>query len=110
MNRSRPEGAAVLTFPWGEPGSCVHAGIGPVWRSSMQLNVEGMTCAHCERAIQQAVAALGGSARVDLASGTVEVIGVEDGAAVRRAIEAEGYSVVDRAATPVRSGCCGTPS
>lgn len=74
----------------------------------MQINVQGMTCAHCERAVQQAVAALGGSATVDVAAGTVMVSGVDDVAAVRRAIEAEGYAVVDTAATPGRSGCCQT--
>lgn len=74
----------------------------------MQIKVEGMTCAHCERAIQQAVAALGGSADVDLAAGTVAVTGVDDIAAVRQAIEAEGYTIVDNAATPDRSGCCKT--
>lgn len=61
----------------------------------MRLNVEGMTCGHCERAIKQAVAGLGGSAEVDLGSGTVDVEGADDAAAVRRAIEGEGYKVVE---------------
>lgn len=61
----------------------------------MQLNVEGMTCAHCERAVQKAVAALGGTAKVDLAAGTVQVSGTDDVAAVRRAIEEEGYKVTE---------------
>lgn len=61
----------------------------------MQLNVEGMTCAHCERAVQNAVAALGGTAEVDLAAGTVQVGGTDDVAAVRRAIEEAGYKVTD---------------
>lgn len=60
----------------------------------MRMNVEGMTCAHCERAIGRAIAALGGTARVDLAAGTVDVEGIEP-AAAREAIEAEGYRVVD---------------
>lgn len=73
----------------------------------MRLNVEGMTCAHCERAVRQAVEALGGTARVDLASGTVEVDGIEDAGAVRRAIENEGYAVVEvRGGTPGTGGCC----
>lgn len=63
----------------------------------MRMTVEGMTCGHCVRAIEQAVAALGGSARVDLATGTVEVAGVDDPAAVRQAIEDEGYAVVGEA-------------
>jgi copper chaperone len=75
----------------------------------MRLNVEGMTCAHCERAVQQAVAGVGGTARVDLAAGTVEVAGIDDVATVRRAIEAEGYTVVPDSGAPATSGCCGGP-
>ncbi|HEY4556412.1 MAG TPA: cation transporter [Lysobacter sp.] len=59
----------------------------------MRLIVQGMTCAHCARAIQEAVSGLGGTAQVDVAAGTVEVLGVDDVDAVRRAIEAEGYTV-----------------
>ena len=72
----------------------------------MRLNVEGMTCAHCERAIKQAVAALGGIAEVDLAAGTVEVTGIDDIAAVRRVIEEEGYTVTDGTTGTSKSGCC----
>jgi copper chaperone len=79
----------------------------------MQLNGRGMTCAHCERAIQQAVATLGGTARVDLAQGTVEVTGLADSAAtrqaIRQAIQAEGYTVdeaIDAAAAPASRACC----
>jgi copper chaperone len=82
-----------LTFPEGEAGDWAHEG--PVRRAEMKLKVSGMTCGHCERAVQKAVAALGGTATVDLAAGTVEVAGVEDTGAVRRAIEKEGY-VVER--------------
>lgn len=75
----------------------------------MRLNVEGMTCGHCERSVKQAVAALGGTAQVDLATGTVDVEGVDDAAAVRRAIEGEGYTVVDTAdSNPKAGGCCST--
>lgn len=73
----------------------------------MRLNVEGMTCAHCERSVRQAVEALGGTARVDLASGTVEVEGIEDAGALRHAIEGEGYRVVDTVSrTPKAGDCC----
>lgn len=74
----------------------------------MRIKVEGMTCAHCERAVSRAIEALGGQARVDLAAGTVDVDGVEDVAALRRAIEGEGYTIdaVD-AADPARGACCG---
>lgn len=66
----------------------------------MKIAVEGMTCGHCERAIQQAVARLGGTARVNLAAGTVEVDGVADVASVRAAIEDEGYRVGDVSTSP----------
>lgn len=75
----------------------------------MKFNVEGMTCSHCERAITRAVAALGGTARVDIAAGTVEVDGVTDETRVRRAIEDEGYRVLGNdGATEKDSGCCGS--
>lgn len=61
----------------------------------MLLKVEGMTCAHCERGVRDAVAALGGAAQVDLAAGTVRVTGFDEVDAVRRAIEEQGYRVVD---------------
>jgi copper chaperone len=71
----------------------------------MKLNVEGMTCGHCQRAIERAVANLGGIARVDLATGTVEVEGIADRISVVSAIEAEGYRVVDTARA-ASGGCC----
>ncbi|HOX70830.1 MAG TPA: cation transporter [Dokdonella sp.] len=73
----------------------------------MRLDVQGMTCAHCARAIQQALAALGGTAEVDVAGGTVEVTGIDDAATVRQAIEAEGYTVVSNPVATTPSGCCG---
>lgn len=73
----------------------------------MRLNVQGMTCAHCERAIQQAVATIGGTAQVDAAGGTVEVSGIHDESTVRQAIEAEGYSVVPSAVGNAPKSCCG---
>ena len=72
----------------------------------MRMNVQGMTCAHCERAIQQAVAALGGTAHVDLSAGTVEVSDLQDEASVRHAIEDAGYTVVDTSTHPATPGCC----
>lgn len=74
----------------------------------MRLNVQGMTCAHCERAIRHAVEAIGGTASVDLGRGTVEVEGLADEAAVRQAIEAEGYTVMPLDDAEAGSdGCCG---
>lgn len=75
----------------------------------MRMNVEGMTCGHCERAIQQAIAALGGSARVDLANGTVDVAGVDDRTAVRRAVENAGYTVVDAPSGHPKASCHSAP-
>jgi copper chaperone len=72
----------------------------------MQLSVEGMTCAHCERTITRAIEALGGRARVDLAAGTVAIEGLADEAAVRDAIEAEGYTVTGTGG-PAAGTCCG---
>ena len=59
------------------------------------LAVEGMTCAHCVRAVTEAVAGLPRVAgvQVDLAAGAVRVEGDADEAAVRAAIAAEGYVV-----------------
>ena len=79
----------------------------------MKLIVEGMTCSHCERAITKAVERLGARAQVDLSGGTVAVAGAADEAAVRAAIEGEGYRVVGHAnasASPGQDagrGCCG---
>ncbi len=59
------------------------------------FNVEGMTCAHCERAVTQAIQARDKEARVevDLGAGVVRVDSRLDGAALREAIEEEGYQV-----------------
>jgi copper chaperone len=61
----------------------------------LRLKVDGMSCAHCVAAITGAVreVAPGARATVDLAAGRVEVTGAGDPAAIRRAIEAEGYAV-----------------
>ncbi|GAB2519343.1 heavy-metal-associated domain-containing protein [Lysobacter humi (ex Lee et al. 2017)] len=76
----------------------------------MKFDVEGMTCSHCERAITRAVGLLGGTARVDVAAGTVEVEGLADESQVRAAIEGEGYRVVGASGAEVasHSGCCGS--
>lgn len=54
-----------------------------------------MTCAHCERAVTQAIQALDPQARVevDLAAGTVRVEGTPSEQQIRAAIEEEGYQV-----------------
>lgn len=59
------------------------------------FNVEGMTCAHCERAVINAIHAHDADARVevDLSAGVVRVEGRLDDATIRQAIEEEGYQV-----------------
>lgn len=59
------------------------------------FNVKGMTCAHCERAVTQAIQSRDGDARVDvdLNAGVVMVDGSLDEAAIREAIKEEGYEV-----------------
>lgn len=59
------------------------------------FNVEGMTCAHCERAVINAIQTHDADAKVDvdLGTGVVQVDGCLDDATIRRAIEEEGYQV-----------------
>ncbi|MDE2514414.1 MAG: heavy-metal-associated domain-containing protein [Rhodospirillales bacterium] len=61
----------------------------------IELKVSGMTCQHCVHAVTAAVGALPGvrGVAVDLAAGTVRVEGSPDPAALRAAIEEEGYSL-----------------
>ena len=59
------------------------------------FNVKGMTCAHCQRAVTQAIQSRdpGAKVDVDLEAGVVRVEGGLDEAAIREAIEEEGYQV-----------------
>ncbi|MGQ0842840.1 MAG: heavy-metal-associated domain-containing protein [Sporichthyaceae bacterium] len=61
--------------------------------------VQGMTCGHCVAAITEEVMDLPGVSKVtvDLDRGLVEVIGGDDlpAAAVRAAVSAAGYEVVE---------------
>lgn len=61
----------------------------------LNLEVEGMTCGHCERAVTKAVHSVDPAAKVavDRSSGHVAVESAGDPQAVRQAIEAEGYTV-----------------
>lgn len=63
-----------------------------------QLNITGMTCDHCQRAVQSALESVEGveNARVDLDSGSAQVEGTADVTALVAAVEEEGYQ-----ATPV---------
>jgi copper chaperone len=63
------------------------------------LNVEGMSCAHCEARIKKVVGALGGmgSVAVDLKGKTVSVEfdpGMVTGQKIKDAIEEQGYDVL----------------
>lgn len=59
------------------------------------FNVEGMTCAHCQRAVINAIQAHDANAKVevDLGAGVVRVDGRIEEATIRKAIEDEGYQV-----------------
>lgn len=59
------------------------------------LQVSGMTCAHCVRAVTEAVRAIPGAGEVsvDLARGEVRVAGAPDAATVEAAIVGQGYGV-----------------
>ncbi|MCQ4320900.1 heavy-metal-associated domain-containing protein [Stutzerimonas stutzeri] len=59
------------------------------------FNVTGMTCAHCQRAVTQAIQSRDANAKVDvdLQAGVVRVEGGLDEATIREAIEEEGYQV-----------------
>jgi copper chaperone len=61
----------------------------------LTLNVAGMTCDHCVKAVTNAVRGIPGAGAVvvDLDRGTVAVQGTPDVAAVRAAIVDEGYDV-----------------
>lgn len=65
----------------------------------LELKVDGMTCEHCVRAVTQAVHAIpgAGDVTVDLATGRVRVQGSPEPAAVRAAIENEGYEIAGAA-------------
>jgi copper chaperone len=61
----------------------------------MEFRVEGMTCGHCEAAVERAVRGVDpeASVAVDRAAGRVRIESRADPAALRQAIEAEGYQV-----------------
>lgn len=61
--------------------------------SETTFSVEGMSCAHCEAAVSEAVAKVAGvqSVDVDLALKAVTVKGRFDDSAVRAAIHEAGY-------------------
>jgi len=72
--------------------------------AEMTIRVSGMTCAHCNAAIERAITLIDGVDRVraDFATGRVDVAfaGQPDEPAVREAIEEEGYDVLAVDAPP----------
>ncbi len=58
-----------------------------------RLNIEGMTCDHCVKAVQGALERTPGvsKARVDLEAGQAMVEGSGDVQVMLQAVEAEGY-------------------
>ena len=63
--------------------------------SQQTFTVQGMTCGHCERAVQTAIKTLDPQAevRIDRAQNLVEVTTSQPREAVAAAISEEGYSV-----------------
>ncbi len=59
------------------------------------LEVQGMSCRHCQQAVTRALAAVPGveTVAVDLETGRVTIHGQVDLAQARRAVEAAGYRV-----------------
>lgn len=59
------------------------------------FQVSGMTCGHCERAVQNAIAEVDAQAQtqIDRASGKVVVQSTAAREALAQAIQEEGYSV-----------------
>ncbi|MFP8780410.1 heavy-metal-associated domain-containing protein [Hydrogenophaga sp. RWCD_12] len=63
--------------------------------SQQTFNVQGMTCGHCERAVQTAIKTLDPQAevKIDRAQNLVEVNSSQTREAVAAAIREEGYQV-----------------
>ncbi|GAA5447201.1 CopZ family metallochaperone [Deinococcus depolymerans] len=59
-----------------------------------ELTVTGMTCGHCQKAVQQALARVPGveTAEVDLARGLASVTGTADLERLIQAVTEEGYA------------------
>lgn len=59
------------------------------------LKISGMTCQHCQRAAQQALAGVPGVERVevDWETGSANLWGQADPEAIRAALEEEGFSL-----------------
>lgn len=59
------------------------------------IHIQGMSCAHCVKAVEQALSQVGGVSRVesvDLETGMAHVTGDAAPEALTAAVEGEGYS------------------
>lgn len=58
-----------------------------------ELKIDGMTCGHCQRAVEQALARVAGVAevKVDLQRGTASVSGSANSGTLVTAVQEEGY-------------------
>jgi len=66
----------------------------------MEFRVKGMSCAHCEQTVREALGKLPGVeevTRVDAGEGVVALTGEVDRRAVAAAIRDAGYEVVEEA-------------
>jgi copper chaperone len=95
-DRTRPSRSGCGCGCGGDTGRCGCAGPGTPpaeGAAGRTYVVPDMSCAHCERALREALTALPGVERVDvdLAGKTVRVHGAADDAAVRAAIDDAGY-------------------
>jgi len=60
----------------------------------MKLNVEGMTCEHCQKAVKEALEGISGvdRAEVNLEAGSAQIHGSADTQVLISAVEDEGYT------------------
>lgn len=77
--------------------------------NTVELMVEGMTCGHCVKHVDEALRPLAGvqSVDVDLASGTVRVTGPVDSAALIAALDDAGYPARQTGDGKNDGTCCG---
>lgn len=62
---------------------------------TLQIQVDGMTCQHCQRAVENAVQSVEGVQTVDvnLETGLVKIVGTPDLKKIELAVEEEGYQI-----------------
>lgn len=77
--------------------------------SSIQLNVQEMTCNHCVKHVTESLMAVAGvtEVKVSLEDGKVTVAGSADSAALIKALGAAGYPAAAAGAHNGHTTCCG---